>query len=155
MWNLFKPKQKHTIASPVKGTIIDLSSVHDEAFSNKVMGDGFAVIPNSNIFVSPIDGVVAACFPTGHAFGIVNDYMELIVHIGIDTVELQGKGFHSLVKLNDTVKKGDPLVEVDLAYLNEKGYDTTTMVILTNGLVPSMIDQKEFVEVGEDVASIV
>lgn len=155
MWNLFKSKPKHTIASPVKGTIIDLSKVHDEAFSNKVMGDGFAVIPKSNIFVSPIDGVVAACFPTGHAFGIINDHIELIVHIGIDTVELQGEGFHSLVKQDDTIKKGDPLVEVDLSYLNEKGYDTTTMVVLTNGLIPSMINQKESVEEGEDVASIV
>lgn len=153
MWNPFKSKLNNTIASPVEGTIIALSSVHDEAFSSKIMGDGFAVIPKNNTFVSPIDGVVAACFPTGHAFGIVNDTMELIVHIGIDTVELNGEGFHSLVKQDDTIKKGDPLVEVDLAFVNEKGYDTTTMVVLTNGLMPS-ITKKGYVKEGEDVANI-
>lgn len=154
MWNPFKSKQTSKIASPVEGTLIDLSQVHDEAFASKAMGDGFAIIPGINTFVSPMDGTIAACFPTGHAYGIINDTVELIVHIGIDTVELQGEGFHSLVKQGDIVKKGDPLAEVDLALLKDKGYDTTTMVILTNGLTPLMFDQKDTVKAGEDVADV-
>lgn len=154
MWNLFKNKKKQAIGSPVQGRLIDLSSVKDEAFASKAMGDGFAIEPSSDIFVSPIDGTIAAVFPTGHAFGITNDDMEIIIHIGIDTVELQGNGFHSYVNQGDQVKKGDPVVKADIASIKAKGYDVTTMVIFTDGKQPVVEKLNELVKEGEDVASI-
>lgn len=154
MWNLFKSKKKKTIVSPVQGKVIDLSNVKDEAFASKAMGDGFAIEPSSDMFVSPIDGTIAALFPTGHAFGITNDDMEIIVHIGIDTVELQGNGFHSYVKQGDLVKKGDPIIKADIASIKQQGYDVTTMVIFTDGNQPNIHKINEQVKEGEEVASI-
>lgn len=154
MWNLFKNKKKQTIVSPVQGKIIDLSTVKDEAFASKTMGDGFAIEPSSDMFVSPIDGTIAAVFPTGHAFGITNEDMEMIVHIGIDTVELQGNGFHSFVKQGDFVKKGDPIIKANIASIKQQGYDVTTMVIFTDGKQPIIHKLNEQVKEGEEVASI-
>lgn len=113
--------------------------------------DGFAVYPDSPRIVSPIDGTVTVVFPSGHAYGIENDKVEIIVHIGIDTIQLGGEGFHSFVKQGDTVKKGDLLAEVDFKHIEEKGYDPTTVVIISNGLVPELLKSDVIVEEGEDV----
>lgn len=152
MWNLFKGKQKkNVLVSPVNGRVIALSEVGDEAFSSGSMGEGFAVEFNGEKVVSPVDGKVEACFPTGHAFGIHCDFSDVIVHVGIDTVELQGDGFHVRVKEGDTVKKGDILAEVDASFLKEKGYDATTMVVLTTGEALHLEKEKEYVQAGEEV----
>lgn len=152
MWNLFK--KNRAISAPVKGKLIDITKVKDEAFSSKALGDGFAVYPESSRVVSPIDGTITVVFPSGHAYGIENDKVEIIVHIGIDTVQLNGEGFHSFVKQGETVKKGDLLAEVDFEHIQKKGYDATTVIIISNGLVPELLKSDVIVEEGEDVALI-
>lgn len=120
--------------SPMSGELVELSEVADQAFASKAMGDGFAVDVQSEIVVSPVQGTVAVCFPTGHAYGIqgVNG-CEVLLHIGMDTVELNGKGFKPLVKQGDHVEVGDPLVEVDIAYIKAQGKSLVSPVVFTSG----------------------
>lgn len=120
------------IYSPVKGEVKKLENVSDPAFSSKVMGEGIAVIPYEGKIYAPVDGVVSMVFPTHHALGLKGeDGVEVLIHIGIDTVELEGKGFSSLVAQGDIVKRGQLLVEVDLDVVEMK-YESDTMVIITN-----------------------
>lgn len=133
MFGFFKKKADPAVYAPVKGKCIDITEVNDEGFSGKIMGDGVAVIPEERVIKAPADGRLTMIFETGHAFGMEADNgLELLLHIGIDTVNEQGKGFKILKKSGDTVKKGTPIVELDLADLKKK-YDMTTMVIVTNG----------------------
>ena len=118
--------------APVKGKCIDITEVNDEGFSSKIMGDGVAVIPEESVIKAPADGKLTMIFETGHAFGMEADNgLELLLHIGIDTVNEKGNGFKILKKSGDAVKKGTPVVELELETLKEK-YDMTTMVIVTN-----------------------
>lgn len=124
---------KNKIVAPVAGKIIPMSDVPDPVFSQKMMGDGFAVIPEDNVIVSPIDGTVVNVFPTEHALGLVTDCgIELIVHVGLDTVALKGEGFQVLVNEGDKVYKGQKLFVVDFDYLEEQGKNTMTIVAFTN-----------------------
>lgn len=128
----FRNKEKE-LFSPVDGELIMIDQVNDPVFSSKVMGDGFAVKPINGKIYSPIKGKVASVFPTKHAIGLVDkEGIEVLVHIGIDTVELDGEGFNLLVKEGDSVKSDTQLVEVDLDYLAEKGKESTTMVVFPN-----------------------
>jgi len=121
------------IVSPVKGEVVDLSTVNDQVFASKTMGEGFAVIPSEGKVYAPFDAEVVTLFPTGHAAGLKKaDGLELLIHIGIDTVNLNGEGFKALVKQGDHVRKGQELIDFDLEALKEKGYDMTTMMIVTN-----------------------
>lgn len=124
---------KDKIVSPVAGKIISMSDVPDPVFSQKMMGDGFAVIPEDSTIVSPIDGTVVSVFPNEHALGLVtNCGIELIVHVGIDTVELNGEGFQVLVHEGDRVYKGQKLLIVDFDFLKERGKNSMTIVAFTN-----------------------
>lgn len=136
MFRLFgKKENKAFIVSPADGTAIDISKVNDPVFSQKVMGDGIAIelTDDKAVICAPADGTLSVLFPTGHAFGITTDSgIELLVHIGINTVEAEGNGFRVLAfAQGDTVKAGDPIVEVNVNTLKEK-YDMTTMLIVTN-----------------------
>lgn len=119
--------------SPASGTLIPLEEVNDETFAKKMLGDGFAIELQDGMILSPITGTIVTAFPSGHAFGIQNEQYEVLLHIGIDTVELQGDGFEVLVIQGDTIKQGDPLVKVDIKKIQAAGKDTTTMVIFTDG----------------------
>lgn len=120
------------IFSPVVGSIKQLAQVEDEAFSTKVMGEGVAVVPYNGQIVSPVNGTVSMIFPTNHAIGIISDEgVEILIHIGIDTVELNGQGFKSFVNANQRVKVKDLLVEVDLDVVKSK-YASDVMIIITN-----------------------
>ncbi|ETY74228.1 glucose PTS transporter subunit IIA [Lactiplantibacillus fabifermentans] len=115
------------------GELIDLAAVHDETFASKVLGDGVALKLTSDFICAPANGTLATMFPTGHAFGVVtNTGVELLVHIGIDTVNLQGDGFDVLVHQDEVVRAGQPIVRVDRDKLEKAGYDLTTMLIVTN-----------------------
>ncbi|MDG4975086.1 beta-glucoside-specific PTS transporter subunit IIABC [Lactococcus lactis] len=119
--------------SPVKGKTIPLSEVKDEVFSSGMVGEGIAIIPNSGELLAPIDGEISMLFATNHALGIKTaSGAELLIHIGIDTVQLEGKYFESFVKQGEKVKKGQLLIQFELDKIKEAGYDTTVIFILTN-----------------------
>ncbi|WP_110955802.1 beta-glucoside-specific PTS transporter subunit IIABC [Anaerosinus massiliensis] len=121
------------LAACVDGEMIAIEQVKDPAFSQKVMGEGVAFIPENGIVVSPIDGTIEVAFPTGHAIGLkAISGVEILIHVGIGTVELNGEHFEMLVKQGETVTKGQPLIQFDLEKIKEKGYDPTTMMIITN-----------------------
>lgn len=143
-------KKKEEFVSPMSGQIIPMEQVPDPAFSQKMMGDGFAVIPSEGTVKAPVSGTVEAAFPTGHAFGIrAEDGMELLIHIGIDTVNLGGNGFEVFVKQGDPVKQGDVLVKVDLDYVKQQGKSTVSPVIFTSGETISILKEGS-VEAGEE-----
>lgn len=123
----------HSISAPVSGKVIPISEVNDPVFSQKAMGDGVGIIPDNGTVKAPADGVIETVFPTGHAVGIkTTGGYECLIHIGIDTVSLNGEGFETKVKQGDKVKKGQVLVEFDLDLIKQKGYDPTVMVCITN-----------------------
>ena len=121
------------IAQPIKGEKIPLSQVKDDAFSQGVLGKGIAIIPSEGKVYAPFDGTVVTLFPTKHAIGIVSDGgCEILIHIGMNTVQLNGKYFTSHVKNGDHVKKGQLLVSFDMEKVKAAGYDVTTPLIVTN-----------------------
>jgi beta-glucoside PTS system EIICBA component len=125
--------RKETVVSPLTGTIKPLVEVDDAAFASEAMGKGIAIEPTVGEVVSPVDGTVTVVFPTGHAIGITsNDGAEILIHVGINTVQLNGKHFTSNVKAGDIVKQGDRLVNFDMKEIQEAGYKLTTPVIITN-----------------------
>lgn len=133
MFNFFK-KEEFKIVAPVDGEMILLENVPDQMFSQKIMGDGFAVNPTGDTVVAPLSGVAETVFPTGHAVGITTkEGIECIVHIGIDTVELNGEGFTPLIKQGTKVKAGQPVVQFDKELLEKKGYNLVTMVVFPAG----------------------
>src|SRR5699024_176147 len=118
---------------PVKGRLMNMTEVPDQVFSQKMMGDGFAVDPKDGLFVSPVDGGILNVFPTKHAIGIRSEQgQEVLVHVGLDTVDLKGEGFDVYVKEGDMVKKGDKLLKVDLSYIREHATATISPIVFTN-----------------------
>lgn len=121
------------IYAPMKGQVIPLEQVKDDAFSGKMMGEGLAIIPEEDTIKAPFDGEVTALFPTKHAIGLTSDSgIELLIHVGIDTVELAGQYFTAFVETGDKIKKGQKLLSVDFAQIKTAGYDTTTPIVVTN-----------------------
>lgn len=119
--------------SPLTGKAEDLSQAPDEAFASKMMGDGAVVTPTDGTVVAPADGVISFVFPSKHAVGLTTtDGIELLIHIGIDTVKLDGKGFETFVKDGDTVKKGDKLLSFDLNFVKENAPSITSPCICTS-----------------------
>ena len=125
--------EEGTVAAPVSGHVVPLSEVKDEAFSSGVLGKGVAIVPAEGKVYAPCDGEISTMFPTGHAVGITGDNRaEILIHIGMDTVKLDGKYFSPKVETGAKVKKGDLLVEFDMDKIKEAGYDVTTPVLVTN-----------------------
>ncbi|NFF61934.1 PTS glucose transporter subunit IIA [Clostridium botulinum] len=121
------------IINPIEGEIINITEVPDEVFSGKALGDGFAIRPKEGKVVSPIDGEIAVLFPTKHAIAIKGDNdLELLVHIGIDTVNLNGEGFTAHISQGDKVKKGDMLITFDKKVIEDKAKSSITPVVITN-----------------------
>lgn len=123
-----------TIYSPLSGRVLPLEDVPDPTFSQKMMGDGLAIEPADGKVVSPVDGEIVQIFPTKHAIGIQSGSgVEILIHIGLETVSLDGEGFEAHVKQGDTVKIGDPLVTFDLDFIKEKASSHISPVVITNG----------------------
>lgn len=121
------------IASPIKGTVLKLEKMKDDAFASGVLGKGAAIIPEEGKVFAPADGVITALFPTLHAIGMQADNgLELLIHIGLDTVQLNGEGFQAMVKQGDRVKKGQLLVTFDKEFIESKGFCLETPVLVTN-----------------------
>ncbi|WP_420469158.1 glucose PTS transporter subunit IIA, partial [Bacillus licheniformis] len=122
-----------TFKSPVIGQMISLSDVEDDIFSSKVMGEGIAIIPSKGELYAPVDGEISLLFETNHALGMKTaNGVEVLFHIGIDTVQLEGKFFKPLVQAGDKVKAGDLLIQFDLEKIKEAGYDPVTLAVITN-----------------------
>ncbi|MEC0124536.1 beta-glucoside-specific PTS transporter subunit IIABC [Paenibacillus pabuli] len=137
-------QEEKTVFSPLTGKLIPLTEVGDEAFSSGAMGQGAAIVPTKGVAYAPFDGVVVTIFKTKHAIGLLSeDGVEILIHVGINTVSLKGKHFTSFVSDGDTVRKGDKLVEFDLEGITAAGLDTTTSVIVSNTAVYTDIQAKE------------
>ncbi|MCT4604555.1 MAG: PTS glucose transporter subunit IIA [Marinisporobacter sp.] len=133
MLSFFSKNKEIILKAPFEGEIVDIEEVSDPVFSSKMLGDGVAIKPTSNRAVAPCDGEITQIFPTNHAFGITTkEGLEILVHIGIDTVNLKGEGFKRLVEVGTNVKKGTEIIEVDLDYINQSGKDSITPIVITN-----------------------
>lgn len=122
------------IVAPVSGKVIPLEEVADPTFAGKVLGDGFAIVPEDSMIKSPVNGTVELMYETGHAVGLsTDDGKEILIHIGIDTVAMNGEGFHIIAKTGQNVKCGDPLVEVDFEKIRKAGKSNSVIVIVTSG----------------------
>ncbi|SIT87919.1 PTS sugar transporter subunit IIA [Edaphobacillus lindanitolerans] len=135
-FNLFKKKNNGPlqVVAPVTGEVVLLEDVPDPVFSQKMMGDGVAVMPSGGAVVSPVDGTVEMVADTGHAVGVKSgDGTEFLIHIGLETVSLKGQGFSVKVSQGDKVSAGQPLIEADWAYLKEHAASIVTPIVVTNG----------------------
>ena len=154
----FKSGSNSIILSPIEGKVVSLKQVNDITFSEEIMGKGAAIIPTVGRAVAPVNGTVSALFETKHAIGLTSDNgVEILIHIGLDTVKLGGKHFTAHVKCGDKVKAGDLLVEFDIEKIKEAGYEVITPVLVTNTYdykdITSLIDKD--VKEKEDLIKVV
>jgi PTS system glucose-specific IIA component len=133
MFGLFQKNKVVEFTSPVIGTAVPLTAVPDQVFATKMVGDGMAFEPKEGIIYSPVNGIIDNVFPTKHAIGIKTpEGLKVIIHIGIDTVNLKGNGFESLVHRNQAVKNGTKLLVFDMDLLKEKAKSIIVPMIITN-----------------------
>lgn len=126
-------QETDSFVAPLQGRLLPLTAVPDEVFSKKMLGDGFAIDPTSGDVVAPVSGEIATLFPTKHAIGIIDSNgREVLIHFGIDTVHLQGKGFKSLVKQGEKVTIGQKILTVDLEMVRSKAFSVVTPIVFTN-----------------------
>lgn len=133
MFGIVKKNKLLDIISTQDGKAVNLDEVPDPAFSQRMLGDGVAIIPTDNKVYAPIDGVIIQVYDTLHAYGIQSDDgLDILIHIGINTVELKSQGFTSLVNEGDRVKAGDAIAIADLDFIKSKGYEIYTPILITN-----------------------
>ena len=126
-------KSKNRLLAAASGRSIALDDVPDEVFSSKMLGEGFAIEPETGVFFSPADGVIESVSETLHAYTVhTNDGLDVLVHIGIDTVELKGEGFSSCVEKGEKVRAGDVIARADIAFIRSRGFSAITPVIVSN-----------------------
>ncbi|MEY8353546.1 beta-glucoside-specific PTS transporter subunit IIABC [Lachnospiraceae bacterium 54-53] len=149
--------RKITLGSPLKGEIMQLEQMADAAFSSGALGSGIAILPEEGVLYAPADGTVSALFPTGHAIGLTTEEgAEVLIHVGMDTVKMEGKGFTPLAEVGSHVKKGQELLKFDLEAIREAGYSPLTPVLVTNpaaftDVIPTDAGQ---IRVGETLITI-
>lgn len=149
--------ERSTVYAPMTGKVKDLSEVEDEVFSSGMLGNSIAIEPTNGQVNSPVDGIVTTVFPTKHAIGVTSDDgVEILIHIGMDTVELNGEGFESFVKQNERVKKGDLLIRVNLDKIKAAGLSMITPIVVTNSnsYKAISIDAKNTVDKGQVLLTI-
>lgn len=152
--NLFKSKSKveeapkNFLVAAATGNAIPLSEVPDQVFAQKLAGDGMAIMVTGDTIVAPADGELSLIFKTKHAFAMTleND-IEILVHIGIETVSLNGEGFEQLVEQGTTVKAGTPIIKIDREFIKSKGLSLVTPVLITNPDITKSIDTKIGIDV--------
>ena len=131
--SIFKKDDENKLYAPVRGNYIDLVDVHDQVFSQKLLGDGVGFEFDGDTIYSPCKGKVTVIAQTKHAIGIkTNNDIDVLLHVGLDTVNLNGKGFKVLVGKGDTIKPHTPLIKVDREYMNKNGIDMTVVLLVTN-----------------------
>ncbi|MBS4456079.1 PTS sugar transporter subunit IIA [Tuanshanicoccus lijuaniae] len=154
MFGLFKKKKEAAqpevkeviLYAPADGELINIESVNDVVFAQKMMGDGFAVVPTNGTITSPVSGTIVNVFPTQHAIGFKAGSLEVLLHMGIDTVSLNGEPFDTVVSENQAVTEATTVSTVDLAALEAEGKDNAMIVIFTNGI--DVIDSFELTASG-------
>lgn len=125
--------EKEIVVSPIKGEVLNLNDIEDAAFSSGVLGQGVAIIPSDGKVVAPVDGVVTTLFPSLHAIGILSDEgVEVLIHIGLNTVQLEGRGFEACIKQGDRITKGQTILKFDIDVIKEAGYSVVTPIVVTN-----------------------
>lgn len=144
------------ISAPGNGEIMPLTAVPDQVFADKLMGDGIAFVPKDDVIVSPITGTVKTIFPTLHAIGLETpEGLEVLIHIGIDTVKLEGQGFESLVTTDDNVEVGQPLIKIDLDYIQAHAPSIITPIVITNLTNQTLtIESAQPVTVGQTIITV-
>ena len=130
---MFKMFKKKSIKSPISGKVIELSKIQDGVFSQKIMGEGVAIDSTGDIVYAPINGKIVVVAETKHAFVIeLENGMELLIHVGLDTVNLEGEGFDTFIQVGDEVKIGDLLISYDKAGFEQKGINDITMLVIVD-----------------------
>ena len=133
MFNFFNNTKTISLYAPIEGVAKSIEEVPDQLFAQKMVGDGIAIVPTGKIVKAPCDGKIVQISSTNHAIGIMTDQgVEILIHIGIDTVELKGEGFKRIAEVDTQVKKGEPLMEVDLEKIKALGKPIITPFIITN-----------------------
>jgi glucose-specific phosphotransferase system IIA component len=146
MLNFFS-NNRITIKAPITGNIHELKDVPDHVFAQKIIGDGIAIEPTENILYSPVKGQIVQIFPTLHAIGIeTKEGIEILIHLGIDTVELKGEGFTSFIEKGQKVNIGDKLLEIDWDYVKGKVPSIMTPIIITN---MDKVEKMKILKMGE------
>lgn len=153
-----KDKKANDIYAVAAGKVIPITEVKDEMFSEKLMGDGYAILPAEGEIFAPINGTIKSIFPTKHAVGIeTEDGLEVLLHMGVDTVELQGEPFEVFVKENQKITKGDKIAKADLSKIEKAGKASDLIVVFTNQEAVGeykLIKSGECVESNEVVGSV-
>lgn len=143
----FKNEEHKFFVSPQRGKAVSIREIPDEVFSEKILGDGVGIIPQDDIVVSPVDGKIVQIADTKHAFCITSDDgMDIMIHVGVDTVGLKGEGFECNVSVGQHVKAGEKIGSADIKFIKEKGYPLHTAVLVTN-----MAFVDEFIPIYGDV----
>ena len=147
----FLKRKKRDVFAPVDGQLMDLGSVDDEVFAQRMAGDGVAILPVGEIFTAPVDGVITKIFSTNHAYSVRSKQdLEVLVHIGLETVALKGEGFERLAEEGDEVKAGDPIIKADLNYIKEHAKDIITPILITDESKYEAIDKNTNVVITGD-----
>lgn len=152
-----KQKISHVLGAPVKGKTVSLKEVNDPTFREEILGKGLAMIPYEGKIYAPADGKIGIVFDTLHAISMTTEYgAEVLIHVGLDTVQMKGEGFEGHVKAGDTVKKGELLLTVDLEKIKAAGYDIITPMLICNTTGYESVKGRTDIEVnpGEDVLII-
>lgn len=149
--------QELVLNSYMKGKVVDITEVPDPVFAQKMMGDGFAIIPEDGKLISPVAGEIIQVFPTKHAFGVKAGEVELLIHVGLETVSMKGEGFDVKVSAGDRVEVGQTLLTYDLELVKEKAKDIITPCVVTNmdaveGI--NVLKLNETVDFSQEVASV-
>lgn len=156
MFNFFKKKRKgkFKVVSPAEGLLVNLDKLDDQVFSERIMGDGFAVKPSKRIIGSPVNGKVEMVFPTKHAIGLkTSDGVDIILHVGIDTVELNGEGFSVFVEAGDNVEQGQKMISISEELFNNREVNLVTIVVFPSNPNLNLDFSDKTVELGEGVIS--
>lgn len=152
---MFFKKKKEKFKLPVTGKIIPLEKVNDPVFSKKSLGDGFAIEIEGGKIYAPFSGVISLVYPTHHAYGIKNKKgTEILIHIGMDTVNLNGEGLEAFVKEGDKINQGDLIASIDIDSLKNKGYDITTPVIFVSGEKVKILKNEKCLALQEDAIEV-
>jgi sugar PTS system EIIA component len=149
MFKFLKGKKNTQLIAPLSGKIVKIEDVPDDVFAQKMVGDGVAIDPTSELVLAPCDGTIGKVFNTNHAFSMESkDGLELFVHYGVDTVDLEGKGFDRFVEQGAEVKAGDKILSADLKYLKANAKSVITSIVISN------MDELKTFEIGSEVEAV-